>query len=194
MKEKKKMFLIPGFGQNTNEEYFYWLVDLLKKKGFDVVGVPITWNRRIMSDYINEFKIFFEKNKSKNNYFFGFSYGSVIAISTATELKPKKIYLCSLSPDFKEDVVNLKPWLQKLVGKKRIKNSMTRSGREIAKNLTVPVVLFYGEQEGKKFPDLKKRAEETARLAKNAKVILVKDAPHDLSHPEYMKAIKKEFK
>lgn len=190
---KKTIFLIPGFKQKATSRYFDWLVKFLEKKRFKVIRVPIKWDYKTMSDYVSDFKKFYYKNKSDNNYIIGFSYGAVIAFITASELKPKKIYLCSLSSDFKEDLSKVKPWIKKYIGKKRVLDIKKRSGREIAKRLSVPSVIFYGTVEGNKFPELKIRCEETAELAKNSKLIIVNGAPHDIRNIEYIKSIKKEF-
>jgi pimeloyl-ACP methyl ester carboxylesterase len=143
-----------------------------------------------MNDYTEEFKVFYEKHKTAENYVLGFSYGAVIAFLSANDLKPEKIYLCSLSPDFKEDLPKIKSWIERYVGKRRMAEMKTRSGRSIAKKLRVPSVIFYGEVEGRKFPSLKTRCEETAALAKRSRLVIVKDAPHDIKHPEYQKALK----
>jgi hypothetical protein len=50
---------------------------------------------------------------------------------------------------------------------------------------------MYGEKEGSDYPLLKKRSEETANLATSSKLIIVENAPHDISFPEYQTAIKK---
>ncbi|MFA5369008.1 MAG: hypothetical protein WC303_03375 [Candidatus Paceibacterota bacterium] len=190
---EKKIFIIPGFKQKISDTQFTWLKSFLKNKGFDVAMVPITWNYRTMNDYIAQFEKFYKENKSNINYVLGFSYGAVIAFITAADLKPKKIYLCSLSPDFREDLTSMKEWIIKYIGKKRIEDLKRRSAKDIAKKLNVPATIFYGEKEGKRFPDLKNRCEETVRLAKNTKLIIVKNSPHDISNPEYVLAIKKEF-
>ncbi|OGD24051.1 hypothetical protein A2Z10_00875 [Candidatus Azambacteria bacterium RBG_16_47_10] len=189
----KKIFIIPGFKQKATDKQFAWLRKFLIAKGFTVALVPITWERRTMIDYTLEFKAFYEKHKAKDNYVLGFSYGAVIAFITANKLKPKKIYLCSLSPDFKEDVSDMKPWIARYVGKNRIADSLQRSGKEIAKNLVVQAVVLYGEEEGRQYPKLKIRCEETARLAKNAKIVVVKKSSHNIAHPEYTAAIKAQF-
>ena len=191
--DRNVLFLIPGFGQKTTDKYFAWLVKFLQTKGFRVIGVPIKWKGRTMSDYISDFNKFYNDKKSINNYLFGFSYGAVIAFATASELKPKKIYLSSLSPDFKEDVLKMKTWVRKLVGKRRLLDLKKRSGKEIARKLSIPSVIFYGEKEAKKYPQLKIRCEETVKLAKNAKLVVVKEAPHDINNEQYMLAIKNEF-
>lgn len=190
----KKFFLLPGFRQKATDKQFLWLKKFLTEKGLEVVLVPITWERKTMTDYAAEFEAFYSKNKGKENYILGFSYGAVITFITAEKLKPEKVFLCSLSPDFKEDIKNEKQWILDYVGKNRTADSLTRSGREIAKKLSVPAVIFFGEKEGKQYPKLKKRCEETARLAKKARLVVIKDAPHNISHPEYIKALKQELK
>lgn len=190
----KKIFIIPGFKQKATDPEFAWIAPFLEKKGFSVVSVPIRWNYRTITDNIAEFKDFYEKNKGKSNYALGFSYGALIALISANDLGLKKLYLCSLSPDFKEDLIGMKSWILKYIGKKRVIDSKTRSGREIAKKLDIPAIIFYGEKEAKSFTNLKKRCEETVRLAQNAKLVVVKNAPHDISCPEYVEAIKKEFR
>ena len=116
----KKIFIIPGFKQKATDISFVWLKNFLQKKSFAVSLVPIAWDRRTMADYAEEFEDFYEKNKAKENYVLGFSYGAVITFITAQKLKPKKIYLCSLSPDFKEDLLGMKKWIQHYLGKKRV--------------------------------------------------------------------------
>ena len=189
----KKIFIIPGFRQKPQDKQFAWLKKFLISKGFNVSLVPITWARRTMTDYAAEFENFYEKNKTDENYIFGFSYGAVIALITANKLKPKKIYLCSLSPDFKEDIIYTKQWILNYIGKNRVADSLNRSGREIAKKLIVPIVIFYGEEEGRQYPQLKIRCEETVKLSEKARLIVVKESPHNIAHPEYMAAIKAEF-
>ncbi len=189
----KTFFIIPGFKQKSTDSNFVWLEKFLSEKGFRVILVSITWDRKVMSDYVAEFEEFFNRNKGKDNYVLGFSYGAVIAFVTAQKLQPKKIFLCSLSPDFKEDLKHQKQWILNYIGKRRVVDTLTRSGVSIAKKLTVPSVVFYGEKEGKQYPDLKKRCEETVLLATHSKLVIVKDSPHNISHQEYMDAIKVEF-
>lgn len=189
----KTLFLIPGFKQNTSDKCFAWLIKFLEQKNFKVAKVPVVWDRRVMADYVSDFEMFYEKNKSQTNYVLGFSWGAVIAFLSASRLKPNKIYFCSLSPYFKEDIVKTKPWLKKIVGQQRLKEGQKLSGRKIARELKVPSIVFYGEIEGRKYPMLKKRCEETAHFAKNTKLVVVKNAPHKINHREYVDAIKKEF-
>lgn len=190
----KTIFIIPGFKQKPRDKCFQWLENFLRQKGFNVVRISIIWDHHTMSDYVAEFKKQYNSHRTGNDYVLGFSYGAVVALISANELRPKKIYLCSLSSDFKEDIGAMKPWIRKLVGKKRIGDMKKRSGREFAKNLAVPSVIFYGETEGKKYPQLKIRCEETAKYSKRSKLVIVDNAPHKIDYPAYTKAIKDEFK
>jgi dienelactone hydrolase len=189
----KTFFFIPGFGQKATDKKFSWLINFLKKNNFNVIKVPVEWKYKTMTDYVCDFEEFYNKNKTETNYILGFSYGAVITFLSASKLKPKKIYLCSLSPDFKEDLSGMKLWIKKLIGKRRIIEMKKNSGKIIAKNLLVPSVVFYGGTEGKIYPKLKIRCEETVKLAKNSKLIVIKKAPHDINYPEYMDAVKNEI-
>lgn len=190
MSDSKTVFIVPGFKMKATGRSFAWLVKFLETKGVNVVKTPVTWNYKTLSQNTNEFVKFYNAHKTIENYVLGFSYGAVITLLTANILKPKMIYLCSLSPDFSEDIGSVDSKIIKYVGKKRFKDMRTRSGRIIAKKLSVPSVIFYGEIEGKKYPQLKKRCKETASLAKNSKLIIVKNSPHRINFPQYIEAIK----
>jgi len=177
----------------TTDKPFVWLIHFLNSKGFKVVGVPVKWKRSTLTKNAEDFKKFFNINKGKINYVLGFSYGAVINLITANELKPNKIFLCSLSPDFKEDNKDIKNWIKNYLGKNRMEDTQTRSGIKMAKELSVPSVVFYGEKEGKQYPKLKNRSEETVKLAKSSKLVIVKNAPHKIDHFSYIEAIKKNI-
>ena len=88
----------------------------------------------------------------------------------------------------------LETWIKKWIGKRRIADNKRRSGREIAKRLAVPTVVFYGEAEARDYPSLKIRCKETARLAKYAKLVVVKNSLHDIQTPNTRKRSKKKSK
>lgn len=189
----KTFFIVPGFRMKATDREYSWLVDFLKNKGFKVVAVPVHWNHKALSENAEEFVDFYNKNKSEINYVLGFSYGSVITFITASILKSKKIFLCSLSPDFTEDRSSMDKSSIRYIGKKRFDDTKNRSAIKLAKELKVPTVLFYGEKEGIQYPQLKKRAEETSKLASKTKLLIVKNSPHKIDFPSYIDAIKKEL-
>lgn len=187
----KTIFLIPGFRTQMSDNHYQWLISYLQSENYIVQVVPITWNKRTVTQNAQEFLTFYESKKTKSNYVLGFSYGAVIALITAHSTKPKKLILCSLSPDFKEDAKAMPNWLKKYIGVHRYADTKNRSAIQLAKALETETVIFYGEKEGKDFPQLKKRSEETAQFAQNSKLVVVKNAPHDISFPTYQVAIKK---
>ena len=190
---KKNFFIIPGFKEQATDENYAWIFEFLRIKNYKVISVPIVWNYKTLSDNVVELVNFFKKYKGGENYVLGFSYGAVLAMLVANEIKPKKLYLCSLSSAFSEDLDVVPDWSIKYIGKKRYLDMKSRSGKEIAKKLTIPTTIFYGEIEGQEYPQLKKRCEETAKLAKNSKLVVVKDAPHEIDFPSYVDVIKKEI-
>lgn len=187
----KTIFLIPGFKTQIKDPLYKELVSYLEKKNYTVQPVPITWNNRTLTKNAVEFNNYFEKNKGKVNYVLGFSYGAVISLMTAKIIKPDKLILCSLSPDFKEDSKMMPGWLIKYIGVNRYLDTKTRSANNLAKSLDVETVILYGEKEGADYPQLKKRSEEIAKHSKKTKLIIVKNAPHDISFPTYIEALKK---
>ncbi|MBP6881689.1 MAG: hypothetical protein KBC35_03625 [Candidatus Pacebacteria bacterium] len=193
MKKDKIFFLIPGFKEQASDEQYQWLIKHIQKAGWKVVKVPVEWNRTTLSKNARVFEVFFNTHKGRENRVLGFSYGAVITLLTANKLQPDKIYLCSLSPDFREDVDSMPVWLKKYIGKKRLLDVETRSGIVIAKQLSIPSVVFYGEEEGCEYPSLKKRCEEISLYAKNSRLVAVENAPHKIDHPQYIKALKNEL-
>lgn len=189
----KKFFIIPGFKEKSTSKKYAWLKNFLTTKGFEVVLVPVIWNRKTISENAKEFQEFYNKQKGNENYILGFSFGAMIAFISAECLQPKKVFLCSLSPYFREDIKNEKQWILDSIGTKRTNDFSLMSGKVIAKELKIPTTVFYGEEEGRRYPKLKKRCEETVRIAYEAKLVVVKNAPHDISFPKYIEAIKNEF-
>ncbi len=187
----KTFFIIPGFKTQVQDRTYTWLVKFLEDKGLKVIKTPVSWDYKTLSKNADEFVDFFNRHKTKENYVLGFSYGAVITLLTANLLKPKMIYLCSLSPDFTEDSNTMEPWLKRYIGTKRYADTKTRSGVKIAKELLFPSIVFYGEKEGKEYPSLKNRCEETSRLAKNSRLVVIKNGPHQIDFPEYVETIKK---
>lgn len=187
----KTIFLVPGFKTQITDPLYRELLSYLKSKSYTIRPVPITWNNRTVTKNAEEFVNYFEKNKGKVNYVLGFSYGAVISLIVAEKIKPKRLILCSLSPDFTEDSKTMPAWLKKYIGVNRYLDIKTRSAINLAKTLSIETVIFYGEREGTDYPQLKKRCEETAKLAMDSKLVVVKNAPHDISFPTYIAAIKK---
>lgn len=192
-KHDSVFFIVPGFKEQATEKQYRWLISYIKKSGWNVVTVPVQWNNRTLSQNAADFTSFYNQHKGTTNYILGFSYGAVITLLSTESIQPTKIYLCSLSPDFKEDSDAMSEWIKKYIGKKRFQDIQTRSALKISQKLSINTTIFYGGAEGEEFPSLKKRCEETAKLAKEAKLVVIPNAPHKIDYPEYQISILKEL-
>lgn len=189
----KKIFIIPGFKQSTQDDQYSWMHTYFKKKGLVVQESNIHWDHKVMTDYVEEFSAYYTQHKGEKNYVLGFSFGAMIAIISAQVLQPDGLYLCSLSAYFKEDHPYVKPSYLKTTGKKRIDDFKHYKANEISKRLSIPTTVFYGTKEGAQYPRHKYRNEKTAELLENGKLIVVQDGPHRVDYPTYVEAIKKAF-
>jgi pimeloyl-ACP methyl ester carboxylesterase len=189
----KTFFLIPGFKTQINAAEYKWLISYLQDKGIRVIKVPVNWYRTNLSVNAAEFVEFYNTHKTSDNFVLGFSFGAVLALRTANIIKPKKIFLCSLSPVFCEDLDSKDNSLTKYLGKKRSTDLATISAEKLATELTIPSVIMYGDKEAEKHPLLRKRCEQTSILAKNSTLVIVKGAPHQINFPTYREAIKKSI-
>lgn len=187
------VFILTGFKQKKDNSQFKWMKPFFTKLGYEVKVFAADWNYHVMSDYLADFKKYYEANKGKKNYILGFSYGAMIAFLTAKETQPEKLYLCSLSPYFKEDMKKLRPDWQRKIGTRRIVDLKNHSFNRTVKEIKVPTVVLYGEAEGEKFPSLKKRCEAAHAALGKSKIIVVPEAPHKPDHPEYITSIKALF-
>jgi len=193
---QKTFFIVPGFRMQPKSTAFSWLVKCLKTMDFLVYEVPIHWKNRTLTQNTQELINFYTKNKGDKNYILGFSFGAVLTFLTANKLNPEHIYLCSISPAFKEDKYTNQKEINrvlKVIGKRRFLDAKNRSAVNLAKNLKCKNTIFYGEEESKRYPKLKKRCEQVHRLARKSKLVVVENAPHKIDFSSYIQAIKTEL-
>jgi len=112
----------------------------------------------------------------------------MIAALTAGQTQPQKLLLASLSPYFSRDMVSFRADWRKNIGERRYKDFQSYNFEEMADNLPANTTIFYGTKEGEMYPTLKSTCEDAAKIS-SSKLIAVIDAPHDISHPNYQKAI-----
>jgi pimeloyl-ACP methyl ester carboxylesterase len=195
----KTVFLIAGFrlNQTAADPKFKELREAIAAKGYGVLGVPITWNRKAVSDYLKLFLEFYEKNKSEQNIIVGCSYGAMVTFLAAPMVRPDKILLCSLSPYFREDMLKRgETRSSKKFGKSRTADHYSLLADSTAKKLNqtdVESVFMVGEQELGVNTWLTKRVRTSAKAVKNSKYVEVPDAPHTFRDPAYIKGIAKEL-
>jgi esterase/lipase len=183
----KIVYIIPGFHGSANMVQYKRVIAEFKKRGFKTRPIKITWDRRVMSDYIAEFLKQIHHNKNDEVYIFGFSLGAMIAFITAKQVKPKVLILGSLSPFFKEDLRFVKKSWKNYLGKNRLKDFEKFSFEKIAKqNKKYKAYLLVGEKEDK---ILLRKAKKTYQVLNDSEMIIVKNARHNIKDFKYLQEI-----
>jgi len=183
----KIVYIIPGFGQNTDMPGYTDLIKFFKTKKFKVVPIKITWKNKVMSDYVNEFQNQLVHKKEDDIYLFGFSFGAIIAFISAEKIKPKTLFLASLSPYFKEDLKYNRPAWSKYLGKKRMKDFENFSFNQLSKKINCQTYLFV---EGLKNKEILRRVKDAHKKIKKSELIIIENTKHDISQTEYLNKVK----
>lgn len=178
----KIVYIIPGFTEQTNLIGYKKLIKSFENKGFITKPIRISWKNKTMGDYVNDF-LSQVRDKEEEIYVFGFSFGAMIALLSASRINPKKLMLCSLSPYFKEDIKRLKKSWKKIIGKKRMKFFQSLSFDKVAKSIKCPTILLVGEKESK---IVQNRVQEAHKLIADSTVFVAKGAKHNISQEEYL--------
>lgn len=190
----KTAFVLSGFSRTSldstahNYDGYDQLKSGLRRKGYRVVAIDISWRRKSLSRYIKEFVALYEKEKSQENIVIGNSFGAVIAFVTAPILQPNIVYLCSLSPFFQEDrgkqpdAVGLR-----LCGKRRMQELWSISATKIASRLnqtSVKTIVVFGKKEYDMLV-LVERCKKTATQLHGSKLVEIPNAPHNMGDAAY---------
>jgi len=158
--------------------------------------IRIDWQRHVMSDYVAQFKQQYQKDQAEKNVVLGFSFGAMIALISAGELRPDKLVLCSLSPYFREDLKKMQATMSKhdasVIGRHRMEDFQQFSALSCARQVVSPTVVFCGGREAKQYPLLLRRCKEAAQVIRNGRLVMASNAPHNIAFPTYVEAIKKE--
>ncbi len=184
MKKTKVAYIIPGSGESPDEKAYKQISYFFRKKGIKPIPIKINWKYKLMPDYIEQFR---QQAKVKNpDYVLGFSFGAMIALISANEIKPKKLILCSLAPWFKEDLPKLKKSWLKLAGKRQVKNLKKYSFKKISRKIISKTILIYGSKEAK---ELENKVKETHKKIKNSELIAIPKVKHKIADERYLKTI-----
>lgn len=190
-------FIIAGFDlQNTAASKKYAVLEEgLKKKGYTVVASDISWKRKTPTQYALEFITFYNKHKSERNIIIGNSFGAVVAFISAADTKPDALYLCSLSPFFKEDR-GKRPdsYGINIFGKRRMEDLWSISAQNITdgiSRLNIYTVVVYGQKEHQTSSTLVARCKNTAKQIHNAEIFELPNAPHSMTNEVYSQELLK---
>ncbi len=183
---KKTIFIIPGYTEQATQTQYQPLCNFFEENQYLVQKPEITWKYRTMSDYVSYFTDFYVQHKTDYNDVLGFSFGAMIAFISAPQLQPDSLYLCSLSPYFRDDLPGLKKTWLKQIGRRRVEHFRTLDAKQLGRKIDMPTTIFCGDKEDK---SVMKRCTQTSQEVPNAKLVVVKDAPHDIGHPNYTKTV-----
>ncbi len=159
----KTIYFLPGYGENMDTKGYPRIIRIMESAGFKVIPIKINWKHKVMSDYVKQFEEQYGSTHNRGNevYILGFSFGAMVAfIAAATFAEPHALFLCSLSPYFKEDLNHIEKSWKKDIGKKRVADFEKLSFNNLADQITCKTYLLAGTKETDKYPDLKRRIEE----------------------------------
>lgn len=181
---RKTVYVIPGFQEKVTDARYSGLLVLLKKYGFEVVPITISWDHKIMTDYVKEFLGQIKLPlKQERIFILGFSFGAMISFIASPKVKPEAQLLCSLSPYFSEDLPKIKKWWKVMIGKRRVADFERYNSRVIAQETACKTFLLAGTEEG---PHIYRRATEVNGWLKNSELFLIQKAKHNLGQEEYL--------
>ena len=179
----KVVYIIPGFTEEVKLKGYQKAIKFFKSRNFKVIPIKISWKYKVMSDYVDEFFCQLSHKKNDDVYLFGFSFGAMIAFISAVKLKPKMLFLCSLSPYFKEDLKFLKKSWENRVGKRRIDDLKNFSFQDLVKDIDCKTFLIIG---GKEQKELHRRANDAHKKIKDSELFIASDVKHEISQKEYI--------
>ncbi len=185
----KTVLFVPGFREDVETRQYGMTLEAIKKSGYKVVFVPIRWARTTIDDWVAELETEYKKHDPRTTVLAGFSYGAMTALVAASKRQPSELWLFSLSPYFSEDIPGLKlAWLR-TIGKQRTERFRRIYFGKLSDIIKCKTLVFMGEKEAQKYPDLRKRCEEAVATIKTAELIVAVGAKHDVTAAGYIKAI-----
>ena len=178
MKEKRVIFIIPGFNHLSTSAAYTKLAKMLKKEGYLPILVSIPWKNTTILENIKYFLKEYKKVKSSKKYILGFSFGAIIAFVASTKVRSSGLILCSLSPYFKEDLP-----------KETNKNFSKLASFELAKKIkSKQILMLYGAEEAR---SLIKRVTDTFSHISTANKFLISihKTEHNIGNKKYLTKI-----
>ena len=182
----KTAYIIPGYKENGSEDHYVKLVDVFKRRNIKAVVIKIHWKHRTFSSYVSDVLAEISDAAGKS-ILLGFSFGAIVALLIAPLLSLEKLYLCSLSPFFKEDITANKVLLKSL-GKRRAREMQEISFVDQTRQITCSTNLIVGSEED---PAVIQRTCNAAKLIELSQLSIVDGARHCLCDAAYFCTLKK---
>ncbi len=181
---KRALYIIPGYGESTKNKAYQEIRKIAMTKSYRVFGINIDWKRTGIIDWQNEALRIMANKYEAGGVILGFSFGAMVSLYLAREFSFHKVYLCSLSPYFAEDLDLIPASSRKFFGTRRIqqfsRNSF-RTPQECSASFMVgseewPVAIDLIKKRYKQWPGRKK-------------ILVIPGADHDISDARYLRAI-----
>lgn len=189
----KTVLFIPGFKEDMKSRDYKSTIKGIEDSGYKVYFVPIQWNRTTIDDWLNELEAEYAKHDPKETILAGFSFGALTAFVAATRQNPSELWLFSLSPYFHEDIHSKymkKSWLSH-VGHRRVSAFDKLNFKVLAKIIQCKTLVFAGEAELNKWPDMKARTLSAEKYIRESKLLIVNGVEHDVADKRYVDTIRR---
>lgn len=188
----KTVLFVPGFKEDVKSRDYKSTIEAIEGSGYKVRFVPIQWDRTTIEDWLNELEAEYSKHDPKETILAGFSFGAMTAFVATARKNPAELWLFSLSPYFHEDIHSKnmkKSWLNH-IGHRRVTAFDKLHFQELAKTIHCKTLIFAGQAELDKWPDMKYRTVSAKKLIRGSKLLTVDGIGHDVADKLYINAIK----
>jgi len=191
----KTVLFVPGYPEDMESRDYASTIRAIKAQGYKVKFVPINWKRTTIDQWADELEAVYNKCDPKQTIIAGFSFGAMTAFVVATKRNPFELWLFSLSPYFVEDIKSShmkKSWLND-IGHRRVTAFSKLNFKKLSAEIDCKVLLFVGEIEMNKWPDMKERNNVAHKQLQNNELTIVKGVGHDVANAQYVEAIKQSI-
>lgn len=171
-KQRKTIFIIPGFKHRPTHKAYKEIAKILKTEGYLPILVAIPWKQTTISENTDYFLKKYKRIKTKKKYILGFSFGAMIAFIASTKVSASGLILCSLSPYFKEDV----------------SSSQFRCAALAKQVKAKQILMLYGAKEEKSL--IKRVRHAYIQISsRNKRLISILETEHDIGDKRYLHTI-----
>lgn len=194
-KTMKTVLFVPGFKGDRSSSSGSPLLPAIRAAGYKLRYVDIQWKRTVVDDWVRELEEVYKNYNPEDTILAGFSFGAVAALLAAAKRLPAGLWLFSLSSAFDDDRELKKPDADTLrwIGKRRLSAFAALDYHAIIQRITCKTLIFYGELEVEKYPDLVRRCQLAANDIPGARIIKIPRAGHAVDNPDYITAIRENI-
>lgn len=175
-------YLIPGFGETTNDPGYQDVIKFAQNKGFNVITHNPDWEKNADFWIKGLGEILDQDNSEKQ--ILGFSMGAYIAALCAKDHQFTKIFFCSLSPYFKSDIEHLPKLAFEVFGEKRME---IFSNYSFPENIDASAIFIVGDRD---IPIVVERSKKSHEVwVGEKKLVIIPGVGHDISEKKYIEAL-----